>query len=436
MVGGINVSQVGEQIAETEMQECQNFIYKRDSKRLVGRGGLSSPLYDFNERLRDLHYDVDTNTLTAFTQSGNINIMNAGLNTATYLGKLTGSNLPVCCKFQNKLWIASGGTIQYYDYSGSKGLYTVSESPVCDMVFQRMARLAAIKTGKDTITYSAVGDGSAWEYKSNDVSYSQFLDVGYGDSGDIISVVPLATDMIIIKSNGMVYQFAGDTDFSTWTVTNIANGVDPAGICTATNIGNSVVFLSTRGLKALSATMDYGNISSSDIGDKFNGLITKGLYEPRIFHLKRHSTIMIRPTTDWSFFIAYNYLLGVATTVKFGIPITSMVETSDEIIVASGNCLYKIDDQYTTDNGVPINYKFKPKNIIGNEELLVKSIDTKFTSDRAGDVVLKTGKLSVTMPTNSRRKVKCNHSSDCISLEVTSNTRFELDHIALEMSEL
>jgi len=41
--------------------------------------------------------------------------------------------------------------------------------------------------------------------------------------------------------------------------------------------------------------------------------------------------------------------------------------------------------------------------------------------------VISTGKLSVTHPTNARRKTRCNHSTERISLAVKSNGRFTLD---------
>lgn len=435
LIGGINISQVGEQIGENEMQACENFVYGKDSKRLVGRGGISTtPTKTFGFYIKDMYFDIDVKLMMVFLVNGEIRIIEN--NADRYLGQLSGNDLPICCKFQNKLWIASGGHLQYYDYGESKSLFTVSESPICNIVFQRMARLAVVKTGSDIITYSAIGDGTKWEHNDNDDSTAQFLEIGYGDSGDIVSVVPLATDLIILKSNGLVYQFSGDKATNTWTVNNIGSLADIVGINTATNIGNNVVFISNRGLKSIATTMDYGNIATSDIGDKFNGLITNKLFEPRVFHLKRHSTILIRPTNNWSFFVAFNYLLNAATVLRFGIPISSVVETADGVFVASKNGLFKWANEFVNDSGVSIKYLLKPRDIIGADELLVKYIDTKFSSDRSGEAVVKTDKLSVKTPTNARKKIKCNHSTAKISLEVTSDTRFELDHIAIEVSNL
>ena len=69
------------------------------------------------------------------------------------------------------------------------------------------------------------------------------------------------------------------------------------------------------------------------------------MYEPRFYHLQRHCMILIRPTSDYKYFVAYNYLLGSATTLEFNMPIDSIVETTSTIIVASGGKLYAWDSQ-------------------------------------------------------------------------------------------
>lgn len=437
LTGGINISQAPEQLADTDMQVCKNFIYERDSKRLTGRGGLSEPVYQFDTAIRGSWYDVDQNVLFFVLEDNSIHCVVSG-HEMKDIGNTTGKSIPMFAKFQDKVWIASGGMLQYYDYDQ---LYTVTSSPTCDIVFQRFARLAVGLTGSDRITFSAVGDGTSWENITDSSqgppdSSAAWLDVGYGDSGNILSIIPLSTDLLFIKSNGMIYQLTGDALPDTWTVTRLATDTDPIGKDTAKSIGQSVIYLSRRGLKTLATTMDYGNIATSDIGDKFNGLLTNDMWEPQIFNMRRHSMLMIRPTSDKKYWVAYNYLLGSATEIDFAVPVDSIVETVDEVYISSEYNIFKWANEYLTDNGEPINYEMKPRDVISTEEMLVKSVDTKFTSDHAGEATVSTGKLSVTMPTNTRRKVKCNHSTPCISLTVKGDDRFTLDHISLEVADL
>ena len=146
--------------------------------------------------------------------------------------------------------------------------------------------------------------------------------------------------------------------------------------------------------------------------------------------------ILIRPTSDYKYFVAYNYLLGSATTLEFNMPIDSIVETTSTIIVASGGKLYAWDSQYLDDDGRPIEYILKPKATISSERMLLKSVDTKFTADYAGQAEFIDGALDVTVPTADRNKFRCNHSTDCLDITVKSNDRFTVDHIILEIADL
>ena len=444
--GGINVAVPPEQIDETDMQECQNMWYERDTQRLVGRGGLRL-VGTYDSSIKSLHYDIESNTSFIFLSNGDgycVTLADTESNKRN-IGKLAGTGKVHCCKFGSDLFVVSGDVIQYYEFNANSKLTAVENSPKADLIFYRFGRLAVAKAGNSSrITFSSTGDAKsnvAWTENSADQSYSQWLDVGDKDNGYIMDVVPLATDMIIFKSSGRCWQLVGDKDPDSWQVYTAASMTDlttqfTAGAC-ATNIGNEVVFLSLRGLKALSATQDYGNIAASEIGDKFNRLITRSQYMPELYDMRRHKTLMIRSTTDKTTWVAYNYALNAATVMKFAVPVEAILETKDDVYVAAGNKLYQWTDEATTDDGVAIDYIVKPRDIISSDEILVKAIDTKLSSDHAGTATVFVGdRLKVNMPTNSRRKVRCNHSTDCISLSLESTSRFELDHIALDIVAL
>ena len=89
------------------------------------------------------------------------------------------------------------------------------------------------------------------------------------------------------------------------------------------------------------------------------------------------------------------------------------------------------------DAGTPITYRLKPKDTISSEKILVKSIDTKFTSNWEGNATVSIGsRLHVSMPIDARRKVRCNHSDDYITLTVESTKPFEVDHIMLDIVDM
>jgi hypothetical protein len=112
------------------------------------------------------------------------------------------------------------------------------------------------------------------------------------------------------------------------------------------------------------------------------------------------------------------------------------LETKDDILVGANNSIYRLTVEVTQDDNLAIEYVMKPKIILGSDEVLVKAIDTKFDSDHAGEATVSIGRLSVKMPTNDRRKVRCNHSTEAIELEVRSNSRFGVEHIYLDVADL
>lgn len=436
LVGGVNTSDAPERIPETDMYVCQNFIY--DNLRLRSRGGLSAASFSMADTIKALYYDVDTNTALIFLENKNVYAWETG-KLPVLIGSVTGSNKPCCAKYMNKIWIASGGKLQYYDYTS---LYTVESSPACDLAFQRLSRLVVSLAGSDRVYFSAIGDPTSWDNITDSSqgmvdSSAQYIDIGYGDSGDIESIVPLANDLIFIKSNGNIYQLQSDREPTSWVVPPaIVTNSDSVGTMTATNIGADVVFLSRRGLKSLSTVTDYGNIKPQDIGDKFRSLLTSDIWNPQLVNLKRYGSLMIRMTSDRRTWVCYNYLMGVATAIKFAYEITDIMETKDEVYVSSGANIYLWDKKNMDDNGTKIDYEIKPHEILSSEEMLIKSVDTKFTNDEAGTVHFSEHSLKLDMPTNARCKVVCNHSTDVISVDIKGNDPFTFDHLILEVADL
>lgn len=434
--GGINVMSEGDLIAMNEMQECQNFYFLGYQRSLTARGGLSKPLVTFSVEILGTYYDIDSNTFLVFLRDGSIYHVPTLHVQPIKVGKLTGDRRPICTKFQNRIWIASGDKLQYYNFAEENSVLTVENGPACDLIFERGARLCAAMTGTTRILLSGVGDGEQWNTDDNDTSTGAWVDVGYGDSGNVIAVVPLATDLLIIKNNGMIYQLTGDKEVSSWVIYRIATQTDAVGRNCAEAVGNDVVFISRQGMKTMSTTMDYGNIAQGDLGEKWNILVTSGLYEPALFHLRRRKLLLIQPKEKRGEFIAYNYAVRAATTLKFAVPITAINETMDSLVVSSGKTLYEMDEENLKDGDIPIEFLLRPKDLISTEKVLVRSVDSSMTAAQSGDVLVEIDNMNLKMPSNARRKVRCNHSSPRIQTTVSATTPFQIKHLMLEVADL
>lgn len=435
LIGGINTADLPDRIAEGEMTDCTNFLYEQGTLALSPRGGLEK-MHTFASPIRALHYDVDTNTLFIFLTDRNTYIR-IGSGEMKHIGTTTGTKVPSCVKFMDKLYIASGDRLQSYDYQNT--LTEIPSAPTADIALVRGGRLCIACTGSDRLTYSAIGDATTWEHNTNDESSGGWIDIGYGDSGDITAIVPLATDLIIIKSNGNIYQFSGDANPTLWRITPLATSADPVGTKTAAHLQGAVIYLSSRGLVSLSATQDYGNITARDLGDKFRSLLQKPHPSAQLFPLKRAQLLLIRAHDDKRTLCAFHSAIGTATRLTFARPVDYIAETAEDILLASGPTLYRWTTEYATDDGTPIPYRIALRHIYGAYPLHLSRIDTRLTSEHDTAVHLTAQgqrPLDIDLKPNGRTTHRTNHSADRLALTLTADTPFRIDDITIDISEL
>ena len=363
--GGVNNSQPAEMINDNEMQLCENMEYDL-TRKLKTRGGVSAPLINFDYPISAVYYDEDMNTYFVFQTNGEMYTTN--LYSKTLIGTLTGSKRPICIKYGGKIIIASGGKLNSYEYPAEGQqhiLTTLSSSPqYCDIVFEKRGRVGAINFGEDDkIYFSAIGDETNWVDNPDDDSSGKWIEVGYKDSGKIVSISKLADDIIVFKSNGKVYQVSND--YPDWQVYEVGTKSDCITHYATTNIGNDVVFLSLNGLRSLAGVAEFGNIKSNDIGDQFNSYFINNIQNPIFWHLKRKKQLICRSNSSKNEVGVYHYIYNTATVLKFPFIITDIIESPTEVIIASGYSLYEWSTDYETDvgTGTTIVSKIIPKKL-------------------------------------------------------------------------
>lgn len=435
LTGGINTATPPHRLSDGEMVDCVNFLYPSGTSQLAPRGGLTK-LAELPAAIRALYADADTNTLFVFLVDRSVYLI-CGTDTPTLIGTLTGSRLPACAKFQNKLYLASGDRLQVYDYT--EPIATVEDGPLCDLVFVRSSRLCTALTGSDRIRYSAIGDGASWQTDTNDASSAGWIDIGYGDSGDISAIVPLASDLIVFKTNGRIYQFCADGTPDAWRITELASDAFLRGSRCATHLRGSVVYLTDRGLVSLTATADYGNLSTQDIGDRFASLADSPAENARFFPLKRQGILLIRPHEDKRTLIAYHSALGIATRLTFALPIEDVIETADRTIFASDRTLYRQDTTSATDDGNAIDYRIALRHLQSTFPLHLTAVYADLASAFADTVTLTANgahPLTIKLTAGKRTRRYTNHTADCLALTLTSVVPFTPHDVILSLAEL
>lgn len=432
--GGMNTAQPPEQIADNEAELIMNYEY--DYNRLRTRGGTSAPLVSVDDSIKSFYYDAATEAYLLFGAGtdkikGNIYLAYIG-EPATLLGQLTGNERPVCCKFDGCIYIASGDKLQYFDY---KQLFTVESSKLCDNVFERFGRLVTTHRGDDNLYYSATGDAKskdAWTDNSNDDSSSKWLEVGYKDDGDIITCKPMANDLLVFKTNGRIYSVSGE--YPAWNVSQVGEKSYAEDIQKSIEIvGDSVAFITRNGIRSVDTVQTYGNFTMNEIGYKFNKSLTANISNPMCWNAVSKRQLIIRPSSsNKKLLFIYQYNMMAGYELVFPFDIDDMAETSNGIIILSGNALYRWSFEYATDNGQPIKTKLVTRRLTTAVAFYTRKYDIQIEGDVSGVVNLTAGKQSWKHLLKKPRRLKYLYDTlNSLQLTLSSESQHTITTIVL-----
>lgn len=432
--GGMNTAQPPEQIADNEAELIMNYEY--DYNRLRTRGGTSAPLVNVDDSIKSFYYDAATEAYLLFGAGtdkvkGNIYLAYIG-EPATFVGQLTGNERPVCCKFDGCIYIASGDKLQYFDY---EQLFTVESSKLCDNVFERLGRLVTTHRGDDNLYYSATGDAKskdAWTDNSNDDSSSKWLEVGYKDDGDIITCKPMANDLLVFKTNGRIYSVSGE--YPAWNVSQVGEKSYAEDIQKSIEIvGDSVAFITRNGIRSVDTVQTYGNFTMNEIGYKFNKSLTANISNPMCWNAVSKRQLIIRPSSsNKKLLFIYQYNMMAGYELEFPFDIDDMAETSNGIIILSGNALYRWSFEYSTDNGQPIKTKLVTRRLTTAVAFYTRKYDIQIEGDVSGVVNLTAGKQSWKHLLKKPRRLKYLYDTlNSLQLTLSSESQHTITTIVL-----
>lgn len=432
--GGMNTAQPPEQIADNEAELIMNYEY--DYNRLRTRGGTSVPLVSVDDSIKSFYYDAATEAYLLFGAGtdkvkGNIYLAYIG-EPATLVGQLTGNERPVCCKFDGCIYIASGDKLQYFDY---EQLFIVESSKLCDNVFERFGRLVTTHRGDDNLYYSATGDAKskdAWTDNSNDDSSSKWLEVGYKDDGDIITCKPMANDLLVFKTNGRIYSVSGE--YPAWNVSQVGEKSYAEDIQKSIEIvGDSVAFITRNGIRSVDTVQTYGNFTMNEIGYKFNKSLTANISNPMCWNAVSKRQLIIRPSSsNKKLLFIYQYNMMAGYELEFPFDIEDMAETSNGIIILSGNALYRWSFEYSTDNGQPIKTKLVTRRLTTAVAFYTRKYDIQIEGDVSGVVNLTAGKQSWKHLLKKPRRLKYLYDTlNSLQLTLSSESQHTITTIVL-----
>jgi hypothetical protein len=353
---GINWAKPPEALDAGELVQAENCEYDYADGALRTCAGITIQL-DLGSRIDTLFYDNRHNVF--YFSAGVFLYVTPDLKNYTKLGQLNGTNKPVYTMYGDICLLASGALLQ--SISGGSTLQQVSGSPVRnDYVTVRQGRVLTYAGNSDQLSYSAVGDYTSWANNPRDTSSAQFVNVGYKDPGNIVSVDFLNKVIMVYKEGGRAYKIVGepqDSDYAVQPVSQTAYCGSERATC---NIDNKSYYVGAAGMMSFVPTNAYGDIQPFEEGLNINAWVVKNLdANCEMWHVPSRKQIWLKTQNDKRVYM-YHYVprysdgRGAFTVRTMAYDLHDVCCVGDRVYVAYGNKIGVLDESTDKDDTVQI----------------------------------------------------------------------------------
>jgi len=258
--GGINYAITPDQLGQTESQVLENFELN-SSGMLVSSGGLRKVYTSANGDIETLFSKGDGNMLFSNSNSLYETDLASILNTYT----LSGYKLPSYTRFDKKIVVCSGSSIQYYDKKDpDSGLQTIDDddAPIADAAFVKDGRVIVYNAKNDYFYYCGIGDITNWIF---------------ADDTGIINPTKIT----------LTATTTGTLETAIEIAKKIANGNDYDG-WTVTRDSNVLTFTANKRGEKDQLVYDYGDTEA--LGTVVNNAEGAGIYQYKVSAVKNTAT--------------------------------------------------------------------------------------------------------------------------------------------------
>ena len=349
---GLDWSRPAETIDQRNLIEAMQCEYDREDGALKTVPGVRV-VFSFNDDIESLYYDVFR--LCWYFTSGR-KLYRTDLNTVVELGTLDGASKVIYHAYDRDILIASGGKLQAITGSGT--FITIESSPICHFVSSQSGSVITANVDTHRITWSAIGDYTAWTVDTNNSAGAQYVDVGYKDAGKITAIDFLSKVLLVYKEFGKVYQVVGDPHVGSISVYPLSK----TGYClgSAVNVDDRSYYLGESGLMSFVPTNTYADIQPFETGLNINPWLLKRVStDCKMWHIPNRKQLWILPDSGTDIFL-YHYLpryddgRGVITSRTFSHTLHDVVNRNKEVYIAYGNKIGILDEFIDTDDGIQI----------------------------------------------------------------------------------
>lgn len=363
--GGLNTSTALEFIGMNELGKAVNVELDQSTGLLRTVAGTEDLYLNESLDFKAFFYDKTNSKFLLVTADKKVYTLTDGVLSSS-LGTLTGDLFPEFAPWESGVLLASGGKMQYYN---GTALVTLSASPDhCNGVF--------VKTGRvwtyygETLACSSVGDKETWESVSEVDSSGKTLDVGYKDTGRIVGVTNLSSDILIFKDNGHAYHLYGD--YPDWTLKEISRDIHCKGYRACCALANSAMVLSDSMLQSVTTTQAYGDMRADDVSAKVRDEIAA---QPKAVRLR------YLPVLNQLWFLSGKKKIlfmdcgrGAFFHRKFSSDLRDAIAVGDEVYLLKADRIQRLKNRAPDDEGRPLQWEFWGKTVVSNNEYLVKRV--------------------------------------------------------------
>ena len=364
--GGVNLADSPLSLKPNQLIEMTNWQYAptgsgievRDGAKLMTTNvGSAVPLYSKVELLGSDDTGILFSTGGAAYSSTTAGVVSS-------IGALTGESVPVIEPWGDPLTgylTASGGKLQYI-LSGE--ISTVDTSPDCDIVSKIGGRVVISGSDGARVYFSGIGDHTNWVIDSDTWTDADALwvDIGYKSGGNISALTKIDKDLVIFKTDGIVYKLTGD--YPDWHIFEVGHNVKNVNPFSAVQYGNDVVFIDEHyGIHMLSLISDFGDMKVSRFGREVNTQFLKELGNgARVWNVMSRGELWAKPANGSKKIYVYNSVSNCWGIFTFPLEPISVLSAGREVYLSmqgtvskgGGNLIYTLDHDTVTEVGTAI----------------------------------------------------------------------------------
>lgn len=394
--GGLNLTDSVYTLRENQLVEFYNFQFPEEgaavevrdgAKVMTTNVGTSIPLYSYVSLLgSDEGGILFSSTGAAYRSTAE--------GTVSTLGGLTGDVSPVIESWgdpQTGYLMASGGKLQYL--LGSE-ITTMEDSPECDTVSKIGGRVVISGADGARVYFSGLGDETNWTIDSDTWTDMDALwvDIGYKSGGRISAITKIDKDLIIFKTDGIVYKLTGD--YPDWHIFEVGHRVKNMNRFSATQFGNDVVFVDeSYGIHMLSSISEFGDMRISQFGREVNTQFLKEMGDgAAVWNIPSRGELWVKPKLESKNVFVYNTLHKAWGIFTFPLEVASVLSYGRTVYLAlkgvvsngGGNLIYTLDKNTKADYGHAITASLTLRPIpctVGENKLVHSAVSVKGTGE-------------------------------------------------------